>query len=212
MMKGRMGPWTEFCSRSSMLMPKISEVPSRIKENRRFAGNYAVCTGIVLCLWVITHPMTLIVVAGLAITWTYLLRRKEPVVIAEKELSERQAYLGLTVITGLMLMMTGAAETMLYGLSVSLFLCLLHAVFHAESTDVEYTGLPTTSGDLELGSVDMSPLGDQAEEGNGLNFDDITSFAKKAAGDAALSVLKEQMNNKLNGESAAPVPPQSATM
>ena len=61
--------------------------------------------------------------------------------------------------------MTGAAETMLYGLSVSLFLCLLHAVFHAESTDVEYTGLPTTSGDLELGSVDMSPLGDQAEKG-----------------------------------------------
>merc|ERR1712070_1221196 len=95
MMPTRMAPWGEFLSRSALKLPQISEIPGRLRENRQFGGNYAVSTGVLLSLWVITHPMTLFVVVALAGTWTYALRRKDPVVVGGTELTERRLYLAL---------------------------------------------------------------------------------------------------------------------
>lgn len=168
MMPTRMAPWGEFLSRSALKLPQISEIPGRLRENRKFGGNYAVSTGVLLSLWVITHPMTLFVVVALAGTWTYALRRKDPVVVGGTELTERQLYLALCGITFLVVMGTSVAETLTTALCTALLLCLVHAVMHASEEEVQYTGLPTTVQDLELGSMDT-----------GLELNDITSLMNK---------------------------------
>merc|ERR1712070_714027 len=167
----------EFCSRSQLIAPKsFGEVVERVKANRQFSGDYAAMTGVIISLWVVTHPVTLIIVVSVASAWTYLLKRTEPVVVGGRELTERQAYMGMAVLTGMLFFMTSVLETILYGLSVALFLCLMHAVMHTGSSasEAQYGELSTT-GDLELGSLVEDKVMDMIG----------AEVAKAAAGSAA---------------------------
>eukprot|EP00656_Telonema_subtile_P038643 TRINITY_DN4386_c0_g1_i3.p1 TRINITY_DN4386_c0_g1~~TRINITY_DN4386_c0_g1_i3.p1 ORF type:complete len:260 (+),score=71.50 TRINITY_DN4386_c0_g1_i3:143-922(+) len=166
-MQPQMGPWMEFGSCSFSKPQGLADVKTRVlTSGKRFLGNYAVLTCVFASLFVMGHPFILIALAGLAGTWTYLLRRAEPVVLMGRELTERQLHVLMSGAALLCFLILGAVEVILNGLFWGALISLGHVVLHEPSTQPMYDPLATeasgfsTTGELSEVSLQELDLGD----------------------------------------------------
>lgn len=86
-------PWGEMLDRSSLSKPSsMQEAYSRLRRNAGyFRVNYLIIAVLTVAGSFITHPSSLLVLAGLLALWVYMFAIKQgPLVLGDKEFSERE--------------------------------------------------------------------------------------------------------------------------
>jgi hypothetical protein len=125
-------PWRAMFDYHSVGLPRgVSAAFSRIKTNIvYFQTNYAIVALIVLFLSLIQHPISLIVFTVLIFVWVFLyFLRDEPIKVFGYQIDDRTVLGVLSVITVLLLFLTGATFNIIGALLVGAVLVLIHAAF-----------------------------------------------------------------------------------
>ncbi|KAF0887953.1 hypothetical protein E2562_006878 [Oryza meyeriana var. granulata] len=144
-------PWRELADPHAVgLPPSLGDAYLRVRTNlAHFAMNYAIVVLVVVFLSLLWHPASLIVFLVCMIAWLVLyFLRDEPLALFGRTIGEGVVLAVLSVLTLVLLLLTGATANILTSLLVGLVLVLLHAVFHrpADSIDEEagryYTPVP----------------------------------------------------------------------
>ena len=98
----RQKPWSEVTDRSTFAKPEsLNDALSRIQKNLGyFQANYLTILLAVVVISMLWNPTSVFFLAVLALAWVYLFMiRTEPVVIANRQLSEREKFLGMVLIS-----------------------------------------------------------------------------------------------------------------
>jgi hypothetical protein len=126
-------PWTEVADRNAFAKPEsLTEASTRIRKNiGYFRVNYAVFMVSVVGLCMLWNPSSLIVAGLLALVWAYLfLVRSEPLVISGRTLSEKEKFLGLSILTLLIVFVfTSVGSVLISGIGLGIFLIAVHGAF-----------------------------------------------------------------------------------
>jgi hypothetical protein len=126
-------PWTEVADRNAFSKPEsLTEASTRIRKNiGYFRVNYAVFMVSVVGLCMLWNPSSLIVAGLLALVWAYLfLVRSEPLVISGRTLSEKEKFLGLSILTLLIVFVfTSVGSVLISGIGLGIFLIAVHGAF-----------------------------------------------------------------------------------
>ena len=99
------------------------QATGRIQKNLNyFKINYFLFSAAVLALFIVTNPSSLIVLAAIAASWTYVyLVRQEPLKIGERPVSDREKLLGMSGASILaVFFMSSAGSIMLQAFGVAL--------------------------------------------------------------------------------------------
>ena len=116
-----------FVSRNSRLTAHSTslekQATGRIQKNLNyFKINYFLFSAAVLAFFIVTNPSSLIVLAAIAASWTYVyLVRTEPLKIGERPVSDREKMLGMSGASILaVFFMSSAGSIMLQAFGVAL--------------------------------------------------------------------------------------------
>ena len=116
-----------FVSRNSRLTAHSTslekQATGRIQKNLNyFKINYFLFSAAVLAFFIVTNPSSLIVLAAIAASWTYVyLVRQEPLKIGERPVSDREKLLGMSGASILaVFFMSSAGSIMLQAFGVAL--------------------------------------------------------------------------------------------
>ncbi|KAI3716350.1 hypothetical protein L6452_23623 [Arctium lappa] len=129
---GTRRPWKEVFNLRSINFPHgISEAYSRVKTNTGyFRMNYAILVLLILFLSLFWHPISLIVFVVLMAVWLFLyFLRDEPLVIFHRVIDDRVVLTVLSVLTLVLLLLTGATMNILISVLVGIVVVVIHAVF-----------------------------------------------------------------------------------
>uniref|UniRef100_A0A0D9WDQ3 PRA1 family protein n=1 Tax=Leersia perrieri TaxID=77586 RepID=A0A0D9WDQ3_9ORYZ len=144
-------PWRELADPRAASVPRgFRDAYLRARANlAHFTMNYAIVVLAVVFLSLLWHPISLIVFLACLVAWLVLyFLRDEPLALCGHVVGEGVVLSFLSVITLVLLLLTGATVNILTSLAVGLVVVLLHAVFHrpADSIDEEagrwYTPVP----------------------------------------------------------------------
>lgn len=126
-------PWTEVVDRSAFSKPSnFSEALTRVKKNASyFKVNYLIVMLASCVVTFVLHPSSLFVLGLLLGAWIYLLFiRQTPVVIAGKQLSEREKLLGMAAISFITIFfLTNVGAVFFSALSFSAAVIVAHGAF-----------------------------------------------------------------------------------
>ncbi|CAM8962542.1 unnamed protein product [Rhodiola kirilowii] len=153
-------PWSEFASTSSFTRPDVfGEALMRLNRNlSHFRVNYALISLTILFLSLLFHPISLIIFLLMALTWYYLYfsGREEPVRVFRWEIGDGVVLTALSVITLVVVGLTGVWLNVAVSAVVSLVVVCVHGVFR--SVDDLYCDEDEGCGDGLLVSVVGSPV------------------------------------------------------
>lgn len=91
--------------------------------------NYAIIVLVILFLSLIWHPISLIVFVVLMAVWLFLyFLRDEPLVIFHRVIDDRVVLTVLSVLTLVLLLLTGATMNILVSVLVGIVVIVMHAV------------------------------------------------------------------------------------
>lgn len=129
-------PWLELVDRSAMSRPdSVSDAVSRIRKNLTyFRVNYATLVALVVCLSLISHPFSLIVLASLLSAWAFLYLFRpadQPLVLFGRTFSDAETLIGLVVVTVLVVFVSSVGSLLISALSVGFALVCAHGAFRA---------------------------------------------------------------------------------
>ncbi|KAK9078348.1 hypothetical protein SSX86_002405 [Deinandra increscens subsp. villosa] len=128
---GTRRPWKEMFNFRSINLPhSVSEAFPRIKTNiGYFRMNYAIITLVILFMSLLWHPISLIVFLVLMAAWLFLyFLRDEPLVILHRVIDDRVVLAVLSVVTIVLLLLTGATMNILLAVLVGFVVVVIHAV------------------------------------------------------------------------------------
>ncbi|XP_027343717.1 PRA1 family protein F3-like [Abrus precatorius] len=123
-------PWKVMFNFRSFGFPGgFSATVSRVRTNiAYFQMNYAIVVLIVLFLSLLWYPISLIVFVVLMAAWLFLyFLRDEPLVIFGRLINDRIVLIVMSVLTVLLLLLTGATVNILVALLIGVVLVVLHA-------------------------------------------------------------------------------------
>lgn len=118
-------PWGELFDRTSFGRPaNFAEATGRLRKNAAyFRVNYLMFVGLVTAVCFCLHPASLIVVAFLSMAWVYLfVVRQAPIVIGGRTFSEREKFVGISVVSLIITFFLTSVGTILFlalGISVA---------------------------------------------------------------------------------------------
>uniref|UniRef100_A0A0E0KZJ5 PRA1 family protein n=1 Tax=Oryza punctata TaxID=4537 RepID=A0A0E0KZJ5_ORYPU len=144
-------PWRELADPRAASVPRgFGGAYRRARANlSHFSMNYAIVVLAVVFLSLLWHPVSLIVFLACMVAWLFLyFLRDEPLALCGRAVGEGAVLAVLSVLTLVLLLLTGATVNILTSLLVGVVLVLIHAVFHrpADSIDEEagryYTPVP----------------------------------------------------------------------
>ncbi|KAI3775102.1 hypothetical protein L1987_49670 [Smallanthus sonchifolius] len=128
---GTRRPWKEMFNLASINFPHgVSEAFPRIKTNiGYFRMNYAIIMLLILFLSLLWQPISLIVFVVLMAAWLFLyFLRDEPLVIFHRLIDDRVVLTVLSVVTLVLLLLTGATKNILVSVLVGLVVVVVHGV------------------------------------------------------------------------------------
>ncbi|XP_076881214.1 PRA1 family protein F3-like [Bidens hawaiensis] len=128
---GTRRPWKEMFNFHSLNFPhNISEAFPRVKTNiGYFRMNYAIIMLIILFLSLLWHPISLIVFVVLMAAWLFLyFLRDEPLVVFGRVVDDRVVLVVLSVVTLVLLLLTGATVNILMAVLIGVVVVLVHSV------------------------------------------------------------------------------------
>ncbi|XP_073148027.1 PRA1 family protein F2-like [Henckelia pumila] len=123
-------PWREmFDFRSLNLPSSFSDAVERVKTNAAyFTMNYVILILLILFLSLLWHPVSLIVFIVMMAAWLVLyFLRHEPLVIFGRTITDRVTLIVLSVVTVVVLLLTGAVANVLLALVVGVAVVVIHA-------------------------------------------------------------------------------------
>lgn len=138
--------WREMFDFHAFKLPSSTdEAVSRIKTNfAYFQMNYAIGVLLVIFLSLISQPISLIVLVAITAAWLYFyFLRDEPIVVFGRIITDQNVMIGLSVITIVLLLLTGATTNILSSLLVGVVVVLIHAAVRKTDdlcTDPEASG------------------------------------------------------------------------
>jgi len=120
-------PMSEILDRTAYQRPaNISEATSRMQKNLNyFKINYVLFCMSILSLFILYHPMSLIVLSAIGAVWSYVyLVRTEPLKIGDRPVSDREKLLGMSGMSVLTIFFLSNAGSVIFsGFGVAL-LCI----------------------------------------------------------------------------------------
>eukprot|EP01114_Cavostelium_apophysatum_P007105 TRINITY_DN1881_c0_g1_i1.p1 TRINITY_DN1881_c0_g1~~TRINITY_DN1881_c0_g1_i1.p1 ORF type:complete len:188 (+),score=15.34 TRINITY_DN1881_c0_g1_i1:198-761(+) len=130
--------WSQFSDKTKFGLPKVMEVPSRLKTNvMYFQTNYIAVFLILVIYCIITNPWFLLSLAVCGGLWVYVFHvRKDPVVIANREITEKQKSIALLVVTVILFYSSGVTASIFWLLGATITVTLIHALLY---TPIEET-------------------------------------------------------------------------
>ncbi|WOG89366.1 hypothetical protein DCAR_0208604 [Daucus carota subsp. sativus] len=145
-------PWKEM-ARSFDLPSGLINTTQRIKINiNYFLMNYAIIMLIILLLSLLYHPISLMVFFALMAVWLFLyFLRDEPLVIFHRLIDDRTVLIGLSIITFVLLLFTGAVGNIFLAVLFGAVVVAVHAALRRtddlslDEEAAETAGLMTTS-------------------------------------------------------------------
>lgn len=128
-------PWRELVYAHYFSLPStIGAALLRIRSNAAyFAKNYIIVLLVIVFLSLLWHPVSLIVFILTMAFWLYLyFLRDEPVVVLGRTIDDRVLLAALSLVTLVLLLLTGAAGNILISLSVGVVVVSVHAAFRRD--------------------------------------------------------------------------------
>lgn len=127
---GTRRPWKQMFQIHSISFPSgFNDAIGRIKTNvGYFRMNYVIIVLLILFLSLLWHPISLIVFVALMAVWLFLyFLRDEPLVIFHRLIDDRVVLMVLSVVTVVLLLLTGATLNILVSILVGLVVVAIHA-------------------------------------------------------------------------------------
>ncbi|KAF3454847.1 hypothetical protein FNV43_RR05295 [Rhamnella rubrinervis] len=127
-------PWTELIDRTAFSRPdSLSDAVSRVRKNSAyFRVNYLTLLAVVLALFLVSHPFSLLTLIALLAAWLFLYALRpsdQPLVIFGRTYSDGQTLLGLGVITVIVILVTSVLSLLISAVLVGLALVCAHGAF-----------------------------------------------------------------------------------
>ncbi|KAL8226195.1 hypothetical protein R6Q57_018752 [Mikania cordata] len=123
-------PWKQMFNLQSIhLHNAYSDAIPRIKTNfTYFLTNYVIIMLVILFLSLLWHPISLIVFVILMAAWLFLyFLRDEPLVIFHHTVDDRVVMAVLSVVTILLLVLTGATMNILFSVLIGVVVVVIHS-------------------------------------------------------------------------------------
>jgi len=124
-------PMSEILDRTAYQRPaNFSEATSRMQKNLNyFKINYILFTMSILSLFILYHPMSLIVLSAIGAAWTYVyMIRTEPLKIGDRPVSDREKMLGMSGLSVLSIFFLSNAGSVIFsGMGVALLAVGAHS-------------------------------------------------------------------------------------
>ncbi|XP_065370303.1 prenylated Rab acceptor protein 1 [Calliphora vicina] len=125
-------PWSEFLNtnnfKTAASMPRLS---SRFIRNLDyFKSNYSFVFIVLMIYCLITSPLILIVLAGVAYASNRIRKAQIPVSVFGHQLSTAHQIMALNVASAPILFLVGAGSALFWTLGASCFVISLHAIFY----------------------------------------------------------------------------------
>jgi len=124
-------PFNEFFKKEKLSVPKINEIPNRIKRNLiYYQTNYLLIFFIFSAYSVLTSPQFLISLISIACLWFYTLKfREQPLKVGNQEIPEKVVTLFLLMVTVGMIYFSSAASVLWKLAVVTSAIIIGHAIF-----------------------------------------------------------------------------------
>ncbi|CAL8463503.1 g3037 [Coccomyxa elongata] len=144
-------PWAELADRTAFSRPAtLSEATGRLRKNAHyFKVNYLIVMLSVTFITLALNPTSLIALAFLTMAWVYLfVVRQAPIVIGGRTFSEREKFIGISIITVIVIFFLTSVGTVLFtALGISVAAIALHGSFRVPD-DLFTDEIEGTSPDL----------------------------------------------------------------
>lgn len=124
--------WNEMFNFNSINLPHgLFNSFSRIKTNiNYFRANYAIIMLLILFLSLLFHPISLIVFVVMMAAWLFLyFLRDEPLVIFHRMIGDRAVLIVLSIVTVVLLLLTGATMNIFSSVLIGFVVVVIHAAF-----------------------------------------------------------------------------------
>nr|XP_043615090.1 PRA1 family protein F3-like [Erigeron canadensis] len=128
---GTRRPWKQMFNLSSVNFPHgVSDAFARVKTNLGyFRMNYAVIMLSILFLSLLWHPISLIVFVIMMAVWLFLyFLRDEALMVFHRTIDDRTVLVVLSILTIVLLLLTGATWNIVSSVLIGLAVVLVHAV------------------------------------------------------------------------------------
>lgn len=125
-------PWLELVDRNSLAKPEsLSEATTRIRKNwTYFRINYMILLSGVLAFSLVSHPVSLFLLAVLLGGWIFLyLFRTEPLVVLNRTYGDKEVLGIMSVLTIVIVFLTSVGSLLISALMVGLAIVCAHGAF-----------------------------------------------------------------------------------
>ncbi|CAI5483800.1 unnamed protein product [Closterium sp. Yama58-4] len=126
-------PWNELIDRSSLAKPEsLNDALSRIRKNLGyFRANYLGILIAVVVLSMLWNPTAILWLGLLGSGWVYVFMvRTEPIIVAGRTLNEREKFLGMVVISVVVVFgLTSVGSILMSGVVIGAVAITVHASF-----------------------------------------------------------------------------------
>jgi len=121
-------PW-KLMVHSLNLPSGFRDAIARVKTNvAYFRMNYAIVVLVIVFLSLLYHPLSLIVFLALMVVWLFLyFLRDEPLVIFNRMIDDRTVLIALSIVSVVLLLLTGAVWNIILALIVGVVVVAVHA-------------------------------------------------------------------------------------
>ncbi|KAJ1477094.1 PRA1 family protein-domain-containing protein [Baffinella frigidus] len=137
--RARMRPWvTDFASPTQFTAPG-DQLATRVRTNLTYyKSNYACLFGASAMASIVTNPSLLVSIIILAVGWGFLLFHRPrledgslmPITVATRTLNGFEQKAALSIMTLLLMLLTGLTGTIFFSLGLSVFVVGSHAALH----------------------------------------------------------------------------------
>lgn len=145
-------PWSEVLDRSTISKPdNLNDALGRIRKNLSyFKANYLTIMLIVIVLSMLSSPSSILYTSLLACVWIYLFMvRSEPLVLGGRSLNEREKFLGMVLISIVVIFgLTTVGSILMSGIVIGAVVISIHAALHVP--DDLFLDQPESSGFLSF--------------------------------------------------------------
>ncbi|XP_074270721.1 PRA1 family protein B3-like [Silene latifolia] len=127
-------PWSELTDRTAFSKPdSLTDATSRLRKNYSyFRINYLALISLTLAATLVTHPFSLFTLAAVIAAWFFLYLFKpsdQPLILFNREFSDKETLGILTVITVFAVFLTSVASVLMSALVIGVGIVCVHGAF-----------------------------------------------------------------------------------